>query len=133
MGSHLRRSIVLIPDACIGRRAEPLEFPARISRRSPLAWQDRRHWFFSFAWSRNMYESRLKPPLPLPKFLRRVVMHGLFAVLLLVLSLLLGIAGYGYFERLPWRDGFLNSAMLLGGMGPVDATQTSGGKLFAGS
>jgi hypothetical protein len=42
------------------------------------------------------------------------------------------MAGYGYFEGLAWRDAFLNAAMLLGGMGPVDAPQTDGGKLFAG-
>ncbi|GAB2583204.1 hypothetical protein GCM10027034_14170 [Ramlibacter solisilvae] len=29
-------------------------------------------------------------------------------------------------------DAFLNSAMLLGGMGPVNPPQTEGGKLFAG-
>jgi hypothetical protein len=29
-------------------------------------------------------------------------------------------------------DAFLNSAMLLGGMGPVNLPQTAGGKLFAG-
>lgn len=36
------------------------------------------------------------------------------------------------FEGLRWRDAFLNSAMLLGGMGPVDDPVTDGGKLFAG-
>jgi hypothetical protein len=41
--------------------------------------------------------------------------------------------GYMHYERLPWRDAFLNSAMLLGGMGPVDAPRTPGGKLFAGA
>ena len=44
----------------------------------------------------------------------------------------MGMAGYEYFERLPSRDAFLNAAMLLGGMGPVDAPRTDGGKLFAG-
>ncbi len=33
-------------------------------------------------------------------------------------SLLIGMAGYEYFEGLAWRDAFLNAAMLLGGMGP---------------
>ena len=42
------------------------------------------------------------------------------------------MSGYEYYEGLPWRDAFLNSAMLLGGMGPVDAPRTDGGKLFAG-
>jgi len=48
-------------------------------------------------------------------------------------SLGIGMAGYEHFEDLPWRDAFLNSAMLLGGMGPVDAPKTPGGKLFAGA
>ena len=79
-----------------------------------------------------MYETRLHPPLPLPQFLRRLVLHGLVGVGLIVGSLALGMLGYGWFEHLPWRDGFLNSAMLLGGMGPVDPPHTNGGKLFAG-
>jgi hypothetical protein len=40
--------------------------------------------------------------------------------------------GYMFFEKLQWRDAFLNAAMLLGGMGPVNPPQTDGGKLFAG-
>ena len=42
------------------------------------------------------------------------------------------MAGYRYYERLPWRDAFLNAAMLLGGMGPVNAPATPGAKVFAG-
>jgi len=48
-------------------------------------------------------------------------------------SLLLGMAGYAWFEGLAWRDAFLNAAMLLGGMGPVESPHTNGGKLFAGA
>jgi hypothetical protein len=58
--------------------------------------------------------------------------HGGFAAGVLAVSLLVGIAGYHAFERLPVIDGFLNSAMLLGGMGPVDPPKTTAGKLFAG-
>jgi hypothetical protein len=54
------------------------------------------------------------------------------ASLLLLGSLVIGMLGYGYFEGLAWRDGFVNSAMLLGGMGPVDVLRTEGGKIFAG-
>jgi len=42
------------------------------------------------------------------------------------------MARYGYFEGLAWYEAFLNSAMLLGGMGPMDAPRTDGGKVFAG-
>ena len=51
---------------------------------------------------------------------------------LLALSLLIGMAGYHNLEDLAWRDAFLNSAMLLGGMRPVDAPKTDAGKVFAG-
>jgi len=61
-----------------------------------------------------MYESRKNPPLPSPHFMRRLVLHAAGAMGLLLASLLIGMAGYGYFEDLAWRDAFLNSAMLLG-------------------
>jgi len=61
-----------------------------------------------------------------------VVRHTLAAFALLLLSLAVGMAGYEYFEDLPWRDAFMNAAMLMGGMGPVDAPRTNGGKVFAG-
>ena len=79
-----------------------------------------------------MYESRRHSPLPRLQFFRRLALHIAGATSLLLGSLLLGIAGYGFFEGLPWRDAFLNSAMLLGGMGPVDPPRTDGGKVFAG-
>ena len=79
-----------------------------------------------------MYEPKTQPLLPRKQFLQRILRHVAVAFALLLLSLLLGMAGYAYFENLPWRDAFLNSAMLMGGMGPVDAPQTDAGKLFAG-
>ncbi|MDO9272763.1 MAG: hypothetical protein Q7T94_07080 [Rugosibacter sp.] len=79
-----------------------------------------------------MYEPKTQPLLPRKQFLQRILRHAAVAFVLLLFSLLLGMAGYAYFERLPWRDAFLNAAMLMGGMGPVNAPQTDGGKLFAG-
>jgi hypothetical protein len=80
-----------------------------------------------------MYESRKDRPLPPRAFLRRLGVHFAAALALFAASLAIGMWGYGHFEHLGWRDGFLNSAMLLGGMGPVDAPKTDGGKLFAGA
>jgi hypothetical protein len=79
-----------------------------------------------------MYESRRQRPLPRAVFLQRLAGHLAVALGLLVGSLALGMAGYAYYERLPWIDAFLNSAMLLGGMGPVNPPRTAAGKLFAG-
>jgi hypothetical protein len=79
-----------------------------------------------------MYEHRLQAPISRRAFLRRMARHGGIAAATLAVSLLIGMAGYHTFEGLPWIDGFLNSAMLLGGMGPVDPLKTEAGKLFAG-
>jgi len=79
-----------------------------------------------------MYETKKQRPIARARFVRRLLMHLLAAFILLLVSLAIGMVGYSYFERLPWRNAFLNSAMLLGGMGPVDPIQTNGGKLFAG-
>jgi len=58
--------------------------------------------------------------------------HVALAAAIVGVSLLVGMWGYEHYEHLPWRDAFLNTAMLLGGMGPVDPLRTNGGKLFAG-
>lgn len=64
--------------------------------------------------------------------MRRWVYHLGVVSAMVVGSLAIGMSGYKHYEGLPWRDAFLNSAMLLGGMGPVNAPQSNGGKLFAG-
>ncbi len=79
-----------------------------------------------------MYERRGTRPIPMGHFLRRVAAHFAAALALVLLSLAIGMIGYAAFEHLGWGDAFLNSAMLLGGMGPVDAPRTSAGKVFAG-
>jgi hypothetical protein len=79
-----------------------------------------------------MYEHRGAEPLTRRRFVWRVLRHFAAAQVLVALSLLIGMAGYGYFEHMAWRDAFVNAAMLLGGMGPVDPLKTDGGKVFAG-
>ena len=78
-----------------------------------------------------MLERRQQPLVPLPTFLRRVARFVLLDLLIIFLALALGIAGYHYFEGLPWIDAALNAAMILGGMGPVNELHTRCGKLFA--
>jgi hypothetical protein len=54
------------------------------------------------------------------------------AQVLILISLVFGMIGYRLTEGLGWLDGFLEAAMLLGGMGPVHAPVTAAGKLFDG-
>ena len=79
-----------------------------------------------------MYERRTDPLISRRQFLARVARSGVLALLLAAFSLLIGMAGYHALENLSWLDAFLNAAMLLGGMGPVNTPATGGGKLFAG-
>jgi hypothetical protein len=79
-----------------------------------------------------MYEHRTAHPISRRHFLARMVRHASVAAAVVGLSLGLGMWGYAHYEHLRWRDSFLNAAMLLGGMGPVNPPQTDGGKVFAG-
>ncbi len=66
------------------------------------------------------------------RFVQRMVTHSAFAIVVVMLSLGIGMTGYMRLEHLEWREAFLNSAMLLGGEGPIDLPKTDSGKLFAG-
>jgi hypothetical protein len=79
-----------------------------------------------------MYETRHDRPASRRRFTRRLATHLALVLGLLLASLAMGMLGYVALERLSWTDAFLNAAMLLGGMGPVDPPRTTAGKLFAG-
>ena len=79
-----------------------------------------------------MLERRHAPLAPRSVFFRRVAAAVAIAAAAVLVSLAVGMWGYMHFEHLAWRDAFLNAAMLLGGMGPVETPVTNGGKLFAG-
>ena len=78
-----------------------------------------------------MFEHKDEPLLPSAAFVFRLGRSFLVTFLIVVVSLLLGSVGYRYLGQLPWIDALLNAAMILTGMGPVDAMTTTGGKLFA--
>ena len=81
----------------------------------------------------DSFEHQSAPLLSPRAFARRVGKFALIGFGLLGGSLILGMVGYRTFEGLSWLDAFLNAAMILGGMGPVDAMKTTSGKLFAGA
>ena len=77
------------------------------------------------------YERRSDRLLTTAQFVRRVAMTIAVATGFTAIALLIGVAGYHFAAHLPWIDAVLNAAMILGGMGPVDAPKTDAGKLFA--
>lgn len=79
-----------------------------------------------------MFEHRRMPLLPKPSFYRRLFYNGLFALLLLFVSLAGGMWGYHHFEKMHWIDSFASASMILSGMGPLEPLKTDAGKLFAG-
>ncbi len=66
-------------------------------------------------------------------FAGRMLVNIFVAFVMVAIALGVGIYGYEATEGMSLIDAFLNSAMLLGGMGPVGPDlHTEAGKLFAG-
>lgn len=96
--------------------------PASSDHRARGGW---RGWLFA-------YEHRHHPLLPWHAFKRRLMVNLAVGGVVIVASMLFGMAGYSWFEGLDATDSFLNAAMILSGMGPVDHVKSEGGKIFAG-
>jgi hypothetical protein len=77
-------------------------------------------------------EHRRAAVLPLPDFLRRMLVSLALGFGVIGASLAVGMLGYHWTEGLDGMDSFINAAMILSGMGPLWDPATSGGKLFAG-
>jgi hypothetical protein len=80
----------------------------------------------------NVYEHRSHPVASRHHFALRLVRHLAISTGIIGVSLIGGIFGYEHFERLGLRAAFLNAAMLLGGMGPIDTDLSPAGQIFAG-
>ena len=78
------------------------------------------------------YERRHHAVLPWPAFRRRLGVNVALGCGAIFLSLAVGMAGYSWFEGFGFLQSFLNTSMILSGMGPVDELTSDGGKLFAG-
>lgn len=78
-----------------------------------------------------MFETKSDPLLSRGQFLLRMARSFAATLVVILVSLILGSAGYRYFGALTWVDALLNASMILTGMGPVDPMMTTGGKLFA--
>jgi hypothetical protein len=80
----------------------------------------------------TVYESKKVKPIAGARFIQRLLVHLAIAIGVIAFSIAIGMTGYVCLEHLSVLDAFLNTAMLLGGMGPVNSPITESGKLFAG-
>ncbi|MFZ4122008.1 MAG: hypothetical protein ACOYKM_10135 [Caulobacterales bacterium] len=78
------------------------------------------------------FERGSKPLASRRVFFGRVAANAGVGMAIVGVALAVGMIGYRAIEGMSWLDAFLNAAMLLGGMGPVDPLHTDAGKVFAG-
>ena len=79
-----------------------------------------------------MFEHRKQALLPRREFIRRLGWSVTAGVVLIACSLSVGMIGYHWLGGLTWIDAFLDSAMILSGMGPLSPLHGDAAKLFAG-
>lgn len=84
-----------------------------------------------FLWAITMYESKDMPLIPFSAFLKRMLLHVSYAFILIIITLLIGIAGHMNFDSgINWHDAILNSAFIANGIGPYIVPQSITGKIF---
>ena len=65
-------------------------------------------------------------------FSQRLLFNGLLALGTIVVALAIGMTGYMGLDGMGFIDAFVNSAMILSGMGPMGELHYDGTKIFAG-
>ena len=77
------------------------------------------------------FEHRKQRIAPFNVFILRVVRYSLFALMLVLISVSIGVIGYCYYGKLNLVDSFYMSCMILTGMGPVVEMTSKSAKLFS--
>jgi len=77
-----------------------------------------------------MYESKNEPLLSKRDFSHRMFRHCGLALLIVISTLALGVAGHLLFESVAWHDAILNTSLILAGIGPYILPSSITGKIF---
>ncbi|NDD81474.1 MAG: hypothetical protein EBZ53_02725 [Verrucomicrobia bacterium] len=79
------------------------------------------------------FEHHRQPVAPHHVFIWRILSHFGIAMAILGVTLLIGVLGYTRIGHLSWPDAVVESAMLMGGMGPVYGQElpNTAAKLFS--
>ena len=80
-----------------------------------------------------MLERKYEQVLSTRQFAWRVAWFATVAVLLILLALGIGVAGYHWIAGFALIDALLNASMILAGMGPVGELHGTAAKVFASS
>ncbi|MBK8888647.1 MAG: hypothetical protein IPN46_19845 [Saprospiraceae bacterium] len=64
------------------------------------------------------------------KFAIRLLRYNLFAFLLILISIIIGVIGYRYYGNLSWIDSFQMACLILTGMGPTNEMTTDSSRYF---
>lgn len=81
-----------------------------------------------------MYEHKRQPLASREVYKKRLLKNIGYATLMMLFSLVIGVAGYQYLADQPFLDALHNAAMILSGMGPVMKDPTTipdSGKIFS--
>ena len=76
-------------------------------------------------------EHRKQKVVPLQHFLYRLGVYGLFAMGLILFSVMVGMAGYHHFGDISWLDSFYMACLILSGVGPLVEMTTFSAKIFS--
>ena len=79
-----------------------------------------------------LFENPSPKLLPRRKFYHRLRRSFASGLILIGFSMAVGMTGYHFIGGLAWIDAFLDSAMILSGMGPLSPLHSDAAKLFAG-
>ena len=79
------------------------------------------------------FEKRHQRVAPRHVFMTRMARAVGLWLAITAFGLVIGIAGYAGFEGMSLTDSFLNAAMILSGMGPLDPMPTKAGEIFEGA
>ena len=73
-----------------------------------------------------------KRPLTRNEFKRKYYKQAMVGAIIFLVSITIGILGFHFIVKLNWVDSFLNSSMILGGMGQISELKNDAEKIFAG-
>lgn len=77
-----------------------------------------------------MYENKNQKLISRQAFIKRVAWHVLAAVLMIGGTLTIGVLGHIFFEEIDVHSAFLNTALIMGGIGTTVMPASVAGKLF---